>query len=170
MNKKVILPIIVIVLLLVSGLIVKSGLTSSDLTSIPVPTETATPESAISDLETNADGYGEEILTQTEDGSYLDGEASDDEEDLSDESEQSEVTATPAPAATATPAPAATPQPTAVPQPAATAVPQPAAPQPEQVTQPDQSSGSGSTIEDMYNDDSWNGYDYDFDWGATVLE
>lgn len=92
----------------------------------PVPSEVETPESATSDLETNADGYGEETLTQTEDGSYLDGEASGDESSLSAEetSEQPAATETPAPAAMATPAPAATPQPTAVPQ--------PADPQPEQ--------------------------------------
>lgn len=162
MNKKVILPIIVIVLLLVSGLIVKSGLTSSDLTSIPVPTETATPESAISDLETNADGYGEEILTQTEDGSYLDGETTDEEDSSNDEetSEQPEATATPAPVATATPQPVqATPQPTAVPQPVD---PQPVDPQ------PDQSSDAGA-VPDWF-DSSDTGYDYDFDWGDTVLQ
>lgn len=85
----------------------------------PVPSETATPESATSET-ANADGYGEETLTQTEDGSYLDGEASDDKESLSDEeTEQPAATATPAPVATATP------QPTTAPQPAATAVTQP---------------------------------------------
>lgn len=97
-----------------------------DVEQTPVPSETATPESATSET-ANADGYGEETLTQTEDGSYLDGEASDDEDNLSDsEAEQPVATAAPAPVATATPQPVqATPQPTAVPQPAATAVPQP---------------------------------------------
>ena len=90
----------------------------------PVPS--ATPESATSET-ANADGYGEETLTQTEDGSYLDGEASDDEDSSNGEeaSEKPAATATPAPAATATPAPVATPQPTAVPQPVVTEVPQP---------------------------------------------
>lgn len=74
-------------------------------------------------------------------------------------------TATPAPTATATPQPVqATPQPTAVPQPAATE-----APQPDQVIIPDQGFVSGETVEDWY-DDSWSGYDYEFDWGNTVLE
>lgn len=101
----------------------------------PVPSETATPESATSET-ANADGYGEETLVQTEDGSYLDGEASESNEADSnldvEVAEHPEATATldpaeatPAPAATATPAPVATPQPTAVPKPAATAAPQP---------------------------------------------
>lgn len=100
----------------------------------PVLSETATPESATSDLETNADGYGEETLTQTEDGSYLDGETTDEEDGLTDEetSEKPEATATPQPVQ-------ATPQPTAVPQPAATTVPQP-----EQVTQSEQSQDAGA--------------------------
>ena len=107
--------------------------TVEEVEQTPVPSATATPESATSET-ANADGYGEETLVQTEDGSYLDGEASGDESSLSAEetSEQPAATATPAPAATATPAPAAmaTPAPAATPQP--TAVPQPADPQPEQ--------------------------------------
>lgn len=107
-----------------------SQVVAEEVEQTPVPSATATPESATSDLETNADGYGEETLTQTEDGSYLDGEASESNEtdnslDGAEAAEQPEAMATPAPAATATPAPAATPQPTAVSQPAATAAPQP---------------------------------------------
>lgn len=137
----------------------------------PVPSATATPESATSET-ANADGYGEETLTQTEDGSYLDGEASDDEESLSDEeTEQPAATATPQP--TAVPQPVqATPQPTAVPQPAATAVPHPVDPQPADpqpaVLQPDQSQDAGA-VPDWF-DSSDTGYDYDFDWGDTVLQ
>lgn len=143
--------------------------TVEQVVETPEPAETATPESATSDLETNADGYGEETLTQTEDGSYLDGEASDDENSLTDEetSEQPEATATPAPVATATPQPVqATPQPTAAPQPAATAVPQPAAPQPEQ-----QYDASG-VVPDWVDENQTAADDYDpnFDWGDTVLQ
>lgn len=78
-----------------------------------------------------------------------------------------EVTATPAPteAPTATPEPTAeptaTPEPTAAPTPVVTAAPQPvvtAAPQPAQ-QEPSSDDGGEVSIEDMYNDDSWNGYD-----------
>lgn len=136
----------------------------------PVPSETATPETQTS--EANADGYGEETLTQTEDGSYLDGEAStsDDENDLTDEetSEQLEATATPAPVATATPQPVqATPQPTAVPQPAATTPPQ------QTVNQPEQSSDDGA-VPDWFDQNDTGYSDDDFagveGWGDTVLE
>lgn len=130
----------------------------------PVPSGTATSESATSDLETNADGYGEETLTQTEDGSYLDGEASDDEESLSD-SEAEQPVATAAPAPVATPAPVqATPQPTTAPQPEQ--VTQPAVPQPEQ------SQTDGGTVPDWYDDTETAADDYDpnFDWGDTVLQ
>lgn len=140
-RNKVIILVIIVILLILSLIVYKVTVEQVDET--PVPSETATPELAASDLETNADGYGEETLTQTEDGSYLDGEASD------DEAEQPIATATPTPAATATPQPVqATPQPTAVPQPAATAVPQP-----EQVTQPDQS--YDKTVDDLWTDDAW---------------
>lgn len=121
----------------------------------PVPSETATPESATSDFETNADGYGEETLTQTEDGSYLDGEASDDKETSDEETEQ--PAATPATVVTATPQPVqATPQPTAVPQPAATTPPQ------QTVNQPDQSSDDGA-VPDWFDqsDTGYTGSEYD---------
>ena len=82
-----------------------------------------------------------------------------------------EVTATPAPTATPEPtaAPTATPEPTAAPTPVVTAAPQPvvtAAPQP---AQQEPSSDDGGEVPDWV-DDSWTGYDYDFDWGDTVLE
>lgn len=146
-NKVIILVIIVIILIL--GLIVYR-VTVEQVEETPVPSETATPESATSEVDANADGYGEETLMQTEDGSYLDGEASDDRESLNDEeaSEKPAATATPAPVATATPRPVqATPQPTTAPQPAATNPPQ------QTVTQPDQS--YDSTVDDLWTDDAW---------------
>ena len=131
----------------------------------PVPSETATPESATSET-ANADGYGEETLVQTEDGSYLDGEASESNEADSnldvEVAEQPEATAT-LDSAEATPAPVATPQPTAVSQPAVTA-----APQPEQVTQPDQSQ-DGGVVPDWV-DDSWTGVsDEEYNAAGEIL-
>lgn len=113
-----------------------------DVEQTSVPSATATPESATSET-ANADGYGEETLMQTEDGSYLDGEASDDEKGLSDEEkEQPAATATPAPVATATPQPA---QATAAP--VQNDVPQ------QTANQPDQS--YDQTVDDLWTDDAW---------------
>lgn len=162
-RNKVIILVIIVILLILSLIVYKVAVEEVEQT--PVPSETATPESAISDLGANADGYGEETLTQTEDGSYLDGEASDDEETSDEEeiSEQPAATATPVPTATPAPTATATPQPVQeTPQP--TAVPQPADPQPEQ------SSDGGGAYDDFFSDEFTGADDEGYDWSGTVLE
>ena len=133
-HKKLSIVLITVVIILLIFLIL--SLTGHAKTSDESLTSssTATPESATSDLETNADGYGEETLTLTDDGSYLDGEASDEENGLTDEetSEQPEATATPQ-LVQATPDPVA-----ATPAPVQNDIPQ------QTVNQPDQSYDDGA--------------------------
>ena len=171
-NKKSIIIIAVIVILLALLILGLTGhiktsnesLTSSDLTS--------TPESAASDSDTNADGYGEETLTLTEDGYAIDGitidgetsstVTSSDETDsnLTAEETVEQPVATMPPQVTSTPAPVQ-----ATPQPVATNPPQQAVTQ-----QPEQSYDDGGSVPDWV-DDSWTGYgDDSVDWGDTVLE
>ena len=148
--KKKVLGIVIVCTVLIGLLAVYI----SHRQEISNPETEATPETA-SSLETNADGYGEETLVQTEDGSYLDGETSDETESGTSNNTETveQPVATMSPQVTSTPQPTpepvqATPQPTAAPQPVATTPPQQTMPPQETSTQPEQSYDDGGVVPD----------------------